>query len=95
MVKIDNKKGTEIYLSSLTENTKGKDKDGDEYIKLVWMCRDENGTVCELTSIDYPSLPDRIFQIRYNDCVCVWYTIILKRGTEVVPETTQQTGNSI
>lgn len=93
ILKVDNKKATEIYLSSLTETSKGKDKDGDSYTKIVWMCRDENGNVCELTSVDYSNLPDRIFQLRYSDCVCIWYTVIIKRGNVITQPKTSNDDN--
>jgi len=93
LVKVDNRIGTEIYLSSQIETTRGKDSDGDEYIKIIWMCRDKNGIVCELTSIDYINLSDRVFQLKYSDCIAIWYSVIIKRGT-LVPQTTEE-GKSI
>lgn len=94
LVKVDNNKGTEIYLSVLSENIKGTDKDGNEYVKVVWGAKDENGLACELTSFDYPNLPNRVFQLRYNDLICAWYTVIIKRGS-IAPQTTASTGQRI
>jgi hypothetical protein len=92
-VSVSNGKQTEIYLDSqTTEAIKGIDKNGNKYTKVVWLCRDENGIKCELTSIDYTNLPDRVFQLRYNDCVCIWYTVIIKRG-KYIPQTVQTNNN--